>query len=53
VLQHLVRNPDIVAMAAHCVNSIPNVYEAPAGLPTFVDLPLVTGGAHPDLAKAP
>jgi hypothetical protein len=34
------------------VNSIPNVCEAPAGLVTFVDLPVVTGRAHPDLAKA-
>jgi len=48
----LQRNPGIVATAAHCVNSIPNVCEAPAGLVTFVDLPVVTGRAHPDLAKA-
>ena len=48
----LQRNPGIVATAAHCVNSIPNVCEAPAGLVTFVDLPVVTGRAHPDLARA-
>jgi hypothetical protein len=49
----LQRNPGIVATAAHCVNSIPTVCDAPAGLVTFVDLPLVTGRAHPDLARAP
>jgi hypothetical protein len=47
----LQRNPGIVVTAAHCVNSIPNVCEAPPGLVTFVDLPLVTGRAHPDLAR--
>ena len=47
----LERNPGIVVTAAHCVNSIPNVCEAAPGLVTFVDLPLVTGRAHPDLAK--
>jgi len=48
----LKRNPGIVVTAAHCVNSIPNVCEAEPGLVTFVDLPLVTGKAHPDLARA-
>ena len=48
----LQRNPGIVVTAAHCVNSIPNVCDAPAGLVTFVDLPLVTGRAHPDLARS-
>ena len=48
----LQRNPGIVATAAHCVNSIPTVCDAPAGLMTFVDLPLVTGRAHPDLARS-
>lgn len=45
------RNPGIVVTAAHCVNSIPNVCEAEPGLVTFVNLPLVTGRAHPDLAR--
>ena len=48
----LQRNPGIVATAVHCVNSIPYVCAAPAGLVTFVDLPLVAGRAHPDLARA-
>jgi hypothetical protein len=48
----LQRNPGIVVTAAHCVNSIPKVCDAPAGLVTFVDLPLVTGRAHPDLARS-
>lgn len=47
----LVRNPGIVVTAAHCVNSIPYVCAADPGIVTFVDLPLVTGRAHPDLAR--
>ncbi|MGW0181333.1 NAD(P)H-dependent amine dehydrogenase family protein [Nocardia sp. NPDC003345] len=46
----LVRNPGIVVTAAHCVNSIPTVCAAAPGLLTFVDMPVVTGRAHPDLA---
>jgi hypothetical protein len=45
----LVRNPGIVATAAHCVNSIPYVCAAPVGIRTAVDLPLVAGRAHPKL----
>jgi hypothetical protein len=29
----------------HCVNSIPYVCEAPAGIRTYLDLPLVSGRA--------
>lgn len=47
----LERNPGIVVTAAHCVNSIPNVCAAEPGILTFVDMPLVTGRAHPDLAR--
>ena len=47
----LERNPGIVVTAAHCVNSIPYVVAADPGLLTFVDMPLVTGRAHPDLAR--
>lgn len=47
----LERNPGIVVTAAHCVNSIPNVCAAAPGILTFVDMPLVTGRAHPDLAR--
>jgi len=39
------RNPGIVATAMHCVNSIPYVCEAPAGIRTYLDLPLVSGRA--------
>lgn len=46
----LVRNPGVVATAAHCVNSIPYVVAAPSGIRTYLDLPLVAGRAHPDLA---
>ncbi|MCW2856415.1 MAG: uncharacterized protein JWR52_2030 [Marmoricola sp.] len=47
----LERNPGIVVTAAHCVNSIPYVCAAEPGIVTFVDLPLVSGRAHPDLAR--
>ncbi|MCW2784250.1 MAG: uncharacterized protein JWP74_767 [Marmoricola sp.] len=47
----LERNPGIVVTAAHCVNSIPYVCAADPGIVTFVDLPLVSGRAHPDLAR--
>jgi 2,4-diaminopentanoate dehydrogenase len=46
----LERNPGIVVTAMHCVNSIPAVCAAEPGVRTYVDLPLVTGRAHPDLA---
>ncbi|MCW2753062.1 MAG: uncharacterized protein JWQ32_473 [Marmoricola sp.] len=49
----LERNPGIVVTAAHCVNSIPYVCAAEPGIVTFVDLPLVSGRAHPDLARRP
>ena len=45
----LIRNPGIVATAAHCVNSIPYVCAAAPGIQTAVDLPLVAGRAHPKL----
>ena len=47
----LVRNPGIVATAMHCVNSIPYVVAAPAGIRSYVDLPLVAGRAHPGLSR--
>ncbi|WP_216656394.1 NAD(P)H-dependent amine dehydrogenase family protein [Nocardioides marmotae] len=50
VAEGLLRNPGVVATAAHCVNSIPYVVAAPPGIQTFLDLPLVAGRAHPDLA---
>ena len=50
VTDGLQRNPGIVVTAMHCVNSIPAVCAAASGVRTYVDLPLVTGRAHPDLA---
>jgi hypothetical protein len=41
----LKRNPGMVATAMHCVNSIPVVCEASAGIKTYLDLPMVTGKA--------
>ncbi len=39
------RNPGMVATAMHCVNSIPAVCAAGAGIKTYLDLPLVSGKA--------
>ncbi|MFD4180330.1 dihydrodipicolinate reductase [Rhodococcus sp. NPDC058514] len=44
------RNPGIVATANHCVNSIPYVCRAEPGIKGYLDLPLMAGRAHPDLA---
>jgi hypothetical protein len=48
----LARNPGIVATALHCVNAVPYVCEAPAGLVTYLDLPLVAGRASPHLHRS-
>jgi hypothetical protein len=45
------RNPGIVATAMHCVNSIPYVCEAPPGIRTYLDLPLITGRADAPLRR--
>ncbi|WP_435745803.1 NAD(P)H-dependent amine dehydrogenase family protein [Nocardioides sp. SYSU DS0663] len=50
VAEGLARNPGVVATAVHCVNSIPYVVAAEPGIRTYLDLPLVAGRAHPDLA---
>lgn len=47
----LERNPGIVATALHCVNAVPVVCEAPPGLRTYLDLPLVAGRAAPGLHR--
>jgi hypothetical protein len=47
----LARNPGIVATAIHGVSAIPAVCEAPPGLKSYLDLPLVAGRAAPDLAR--
>ncbi|HZR81121.1 MAG TPA: dihydrodipicolinate reductase [Candidatus Binatia bacterium] len=45
------RNSGIVATAMHCVNAIPYVCRAEAGIKTYLDLPLVSGRAAPELRK--
>jgi hypothetical protein len=35
----------------HCVNSVPYVCRAEPGIKTYLDLPLMSGRAHPDLAR--
>ena len=46
------RNPGIVATAMHCVNSIPYLCEAPPGIRTYLDLPLISGRADARLRQA-
>jgi len=41
----LARNKGIVATAMHCVNAVPYVCEAPPGIKTYLDLPLIAGRA--------
>ena len=50
VAEGLERNPGVVVTAMHCVNSIPAVCAAAPGVRTYVDLPLIAGRAHPNLA---
>lgn len=40
----------IVGTAAHCVNSVPAVCSAEPGIATYLDLPLLSGRAAPNLA---
>jgi hypothetical protein len=47
----LVRNPGIVATANHLVNSVPYVCRAEPGIKSYLDLPVMTGRAHPKLAR--
>lgn len=47
----LERNPGIVATAVHCVSAIPYVCSAEPGIKTYLDLPLVTGRAAPELSE--
>jgi hypothetical protein len=48
----LERNPGIVATATHCVSAVPYVCAAPPGIRTYLDLPLVSGRAAPELSRA-
>jgi hypothetical protein len=43
--ESLDRLPGIVGTAMHCVNAVPYVCDAPPGIRTFLDLPLVCGRA--------
>ncbi len=45
----LKRNPGVVATAMHCVNTVPYVCAAEAGLRTYLEMPLVAGRAAHDL----
>ncbi|MCP3985213.1 MAG: dihydrodipicolinate reductase [bacterium] len=45
--QDLDRNAGILATAMHCVNAIPYVCRAEAGIVSYLDLPLVAGRAAP------
>jgi hypothetical protein len=47
--QGIERNSGIVATANHCVSAIPATCEAEPGIRTYLDLPLYTGKAAPDL----
>jgi hypothetical protein len=51
VAEGLQRNPGIVATAMHCVNSVPYVCDAEPGIKTYLDLPLISGRAHPEFAR--
>ena len=47
----LERNPGIVATATHCVSAVPYACRAEPGIRTYLDLPLVSGRAAPELAR--
>ena len=47
----LKRNPGIVATATHVVSAIPYVCQAPPGIKSYLDLPLVAGRAARELAS--
>ncbi|WP_183093512.1 NAD(P)H-dependent amine dehydrogenase family protein [Nocardioides stalactiti] len=46
-----IRNPGIVATANHVVNSVPYVCDAEPGHLSYLDLPLISGRAHPRFAR--
>ncbi len=45
--EDLDRLPGIIAPAMHCVNAVPFVVEADAGIRTYLDLPLIAGRGKP------
>jgi hypothetical protein len=48
----LIRNPAVAATANHCVSAIPYVCQAPPGIRTYLDLPLIAGRAAPGVGRA-
>jgi len=42
----------VIATAAHCVNSVPAVCAAPAGVATYLDLPLISAKAATRLGRS-
>ena len=52
IAEGLKRNRGIVATAMHCVNAIPYVCRAAPGIRTYLDLPLVSGRAAPEIRAA-
>ncbi|MFQ5415708.1 MAG: dihydrodipicolinate reductase [Myxococcota bacterium] len=46
-------NPGIAATAMHCVNAIPATCAAAPGIRSYLDLPLISGRADPNLALRP
>jgi hypothetical protein len=52
IAEGLVKNPGVVVTANHCVNAIPDVCAAEAGIKTYLDLPLFAGRPAARLASA-
>lgn len=52
VADGLIRNPGVVATANHCVSAIPYVCQAPPGIRTYLDLPLIAGRSAASVGRA-
>jgi hypothetical protein len=52
IVAGLERNPGVVATAMHCVNAVPYVCEADAGVRTYLEMPLVAGRAALPLQRS-
>jgi 2,4-diaminopentanoate dehydrogenase len=51
VEEGLKRNPGVVVTALHCVSAIPYLCAAGPGIKTYLDLPLISGRAAPQLQR--
>jgi 2,4-diaminopentanoate dehydrogenase len=51
VADGLIRNPAVIATANHCVSAIPYVCQAPPGIRTYLDLPLIAGRAAASVGR--